>query len=131
MKNSSLEQLKKNREDRVFNLPRQLKINLFKSTVEPILIYGLETNTQHSTSYETWWMPYKLCRVQIISWHNHATLKDIYGKITPIISHVRQWGIDFPGHIYWQWGIHFPIPQHIYCLGDWNWIAFTMVGSPA
>ena len=70
------------------NVPNQLKINLFRSTVEPILLYGSEIWTLNSRLHQRLDGCYTnlLRRVQNLSWKSHPTLDRIYGKLPRVSS---------------------------------------------
>ena len=84
------------------NLPLHLKLNLFKSTVEPILMYGSETWTLHTRQQRRLDGCYTnlLRRVQNISWKQHYTLQQIYDKIPPVSERLAQRRVQFAGHCY-------------------------------
>ena len=68
------------------NLPNKLKLDLFKTVVQPILTYGSETWTLKAKEVERVDGCYTnlLRRVQNISWRKHFTLSHIYGDLQPL-----------------------------------------------
>ena len=70
------------------NLHNGIKINLFRATIEPILMYGSETWTLTSKQQKRLDGNYTnmLRRVQNILWSEHATIQTIYGKLPRITS---------------------------------------------
>ena len=83
-------------------LSRELKINIFRATVEPILLYGSETWTltrkveKHLDGTYT----RLLMRVQNLSWRDHHTLNDIYGKLPRVTTTVQFRRAQFAGHCF-------------------------------
>ena len=81
-------------------LSRELKINIFRATIEPILLYGSETWTltrkveKHLDGTYT----RLLMRVLNLSWRYHHTLNDIYGKLPHITKTVQFRRAQFAGH---------------------------------
>ena len=81
-------------------LAYNIKIRVFRATIEPILLYGSET----------WTLPVRLekrldgcytrllMRVKNLSWKKHPTLKQIYGNLVPASTLVRQRRTQFVGH---------------------------------
>ena len=83
-------------------LPNQLKINLFRATVELILLQGAETwtmNTQMQKRLDGCYTNL-LRRVQNMSWKNHHTLAEIYGPIPKISMRLAEKRARFAGHCY-------------------------------
>ena len=83
------------------NLPNPLKVQTFRTLIEPVLLYGSETWTL-STKLEkrlNGCYTNLLRRVQNISWRNHATLETIYGGLTPISLRLKQRRLQFAGHM--------------------------------
>ena len=83
-------------------LQDQLKINLFTSTVEPILAYGQEAWALNSRLHQRLDGCYTnlFRRVQNLSWKSHPTLERIYGKLTKVSSPLRQRRTRFAGHCF-------------------------------
>lgn len=81
-------------------LDTKIKVEIFRATVEPILLYGSET----------WTLPVKLqkrldgcytrllMRAKNLSWKKHPTLKQIYGELNPASSSVKARRTQFAGH---------------------------------
>ena len=84
------------------NLHNGIKINLFRATIEPILMYGSETWTLTSKQQKRLDGNYTnmLRRVQNIQWSEHATIQTIYGKLPRITSKLVQRRVQFAGHCY-------------------------------
>ena len=79
-----------------------MKINLFKATVESILLYGAEcwTLSQNLERGLDGCYTRMLRTVLNISWKDHPTLQEIYGD-TPRISQILQKRrLKFAGHCY-------------------------------
>ena len=91
-----------NKMDKIWksNLDKHLKINIFRVTIEPVLLYDSETWT-HSTKQQRrldGCYTRLLRRVQNLSWRNHPTLEDIYDALTRISSTVKKRRVQFSGH---------------------------------
>ena len=81
-------------------LDTKIKVEIFRATVEPILLYGSET----------WTLPVKLekrldgcytrllMRAKHLSWKKHPTLKQIYGELDRASSLVKARRTQFAGH---------------------------------
>ena len=84
------------------NLSKMLKINLFRSTVEPVLMYGSETWTLNSRLHKRLDGCYTnlLKRIQNISWKVHPTLQQIYGNIPKISNQLIERRTRFAGHCF-------------------------------
>ena len=82
------------------SLNRQIKIRLFRATIEPILLYGSETWTLSARQHHRLDGCYTrlLRRVLNLSWKSHPSLKDIYGDLPRISSLVRKRRVQFAGH---------------------------------
>ena len=81
-------------------LPPNLKINIFKSVVEPILLYGSETWTLSAKLEKRLDGTYTnlLRRVRCLSWKAHNTLAEIYGSLNRISDVLRQRRLEYAGH---------------------------------
>ena len=81
-------------------LPNDIKIGIFRATVESVLLYGSETWTLSERLHKRLDGTYTnlLRRVQGISWKDHATLKTIYGTLPTISSTLRGRRAQFAGH---------------------------------
>ena len=90
--------------DRVWrsNLPKESKVNLFKVTIQPILLYGSETWTLSSRQQKRLDGAFTslLRRAQNISWKQHKTLREIYCGLPRISDVVRKRRLRFAGHCY-------------------------------
>jgi hypothetical protein len=84
------------------NLKNKLKIDLFRATVEKILMYGAETWTMNARMHKRLDGCYTnlLRRAQNLSWKNHHTLQEIYGSIPKLSEHLAQHRARFAGHCY-------------------------------
>ena len=82
------------------SLNRQIKIRLFRATIEPILLYGSETWTLSARQHHRLDGCYTcfLLLLLNLSWKSHPSLKDIYGDLPRISSLVRKRHIQFAGH---------------------------------
>ena len=80
-------------------LPRCIKIEIFRATIEPILLYGSETWTL-SRKLERLDGTYThlLMRAQNISWGRHASVSDIYGNLLRVSALVRSRRVQFAGN---------------------------------
>ena len=91
-----------NRLDKIWRseLPNEIKIGIFRATVESVLLYGSETWTLSERLHKRLDGTYTklLRRVQGISWKDHATLKTIYGTLPPISTTLRRRRAQFAGH---------------------------------
>ena len=91
-----------NKMDRIWKstLPNRLKINFFRATVEPILLYGAETWTMNSKMHKRLDGCYTnlLRRIKNMSWKNHQTLADIYGNIPKLSTCLAEKRARFAGH---------------------------------
>ena len=84
------------------NLPNKLKLDLFKTVVEPILTYGSETWTLIAKEVKRVDGCYTnlLWRVQNISWRKHFTLSQIYGDFQPLSVTLAKRRAQFAGHAF-------------------------------
>ena len=79
-----------------------LKVKVFKSTIEPILMYGSETwsltkkfEKQLDGTYTR-----LLRRVKNLSWREHPTKATIYGSLNPISLLLKAKRVQFAGHCF-------------------------------
>ena len=81
------------------NINTNIKVDVFKTTVEPILLYGAETWTLNSNQQKRLDGTYTnlLRRIKNINWRQHPTKKQIYGNIPPLSTRRRT---QFAGHCY-------------------------------
>ena len=79
---------------------RTTKICLFLSAVEPILMYGCETWTLTETLTQRLDVCYTrmLRMVQNISWKQHITKNNLYGKLAKLSTKIRQRRLILAGH---------------------------------
>lgn len=84
------------------NLPRQLKSDLFKATVESILLYGAECWTLSKNLEQRLDGCYtRMLRTAFnISWREHLTLEEIYGNLPRISQVLRERRLRFAGHCF-------------------------------
>ena len=82
------------------SLPNKLKLDLFKTVVQPILAYGSETWTLKAKEVKRVDGCYAnlLRRVQNISWRKHFTLSQIYGDLQPLSVTLAKRTPQFAGH---------------------------------
>ena len=81
-------------------LDNNIKVNIFRVTIEPILLYGSETWTLSVKDHNRLDGTYTqlLRRVKNLSWKKHPTLADIYGDLPRISQTLRQRRAQFAGH---------------------------------
>ena len=82
------------------NMSIDLKIQIFRATVESILLYGSETWTMTAKIRRRLDGTYTrlLMRTQNISWRQHPTRELIYGILCPVSSLVIARRVQFAGH---------------------------------
>ena len=83
-------------------LPKHLKLEIFRATVEPILLYGSETWTLSKKLEKRLDGTYTrlLMRAQNLSWKRHPSVSDIYGHLPRVSALVRSRRVQFAGHCY-------------------------------
>lgn len=81
-------------------LDSELKVKIFKTTIEPILLYGSETwsltrklEKQLDGTYTR-----LLRRVKNLSWRDHPTKDTIYGSLKPVSLTLKAKRVQFAGH---------------------------------
>ena len=81
-------------------LHSQLKVRIFKSVVEPILLYGSETWTISRKLEKRLDGTYTnlLRRVKNLSWKSHPSLAEIYGDLDRLSCVLRQRRLEYAGH---------------------------------
>ena len=81
-------------------LANETKVFIFKTLIEPILLYGAETWTLTTRQQKRLDGAYTnmLRRVQNIHWSEHATLEHICGDIPPLSQKVIKRRLSFAGH---------------------------------
>lgn len=84
------------------NISNKLKVQTFKSLVEPILLYGSETWTMTKTMLKSLDGCYTnlLKRVQNLDWRNHPTLQEIYNGLPTISTVLTSRMLTFSGHCF-------------------------------
>ena len=83
-------------------LSNNLKIKIFRATVEPILLYGSETWTLSRKLEKRLDGTYTrlLRRAQSLSWKSHPTISQIYGELPRVSSLVKYRRVQFAGHCF-------------------------------
>ena len=82
-------------------MSRQTKIKIFRTAVEPVLLYGCETWTLKQCQNDeldgvyTW----LLRRAFNISWKSHTTNKVLYGNIPHVSTTIYKRRLKFTGHL--------------------------------
>ena len=81
-------------------LPNNLKVKIFRATIEPILLYGSETWTLSRKLERRLDGTYTrlLRRAQNLSWKSHSSISQIYGKLPRVSSLVKYRRVQFAGH---------------------------------
>ena len=81
------------------SLPDYLKRNYFQATVESVLVYGATSWTITKSLEKTIDGAYtRMLRVALnISWKQHPTRKELYGKLPSISSKIRDRRLRFAG----------------------------------
>ena len=91
-----------NKMDKIWksNMTKQLKINFFRATVESVLLYGAESWTLTSKMSERLDGIYtKMLRSVLgVTWKEHKTNKELYGKLDKITDSLRIRRLKFIGH---------------------------------
>ena len=84
------------------SLDDKIKINTFKTMIEPILLYGSETWTLNARQQKRLDGTYTrlLMRVKNLSWKRHPTLQTIYGDLPRVSQVVRTRRVRFAGHCF-------------------------------
>ena len=84
------------------NMSRKIKTKIFRTAVEPVLLYGAETWTLKKADIRTLDGTYTnmLRRVFGISWKSHTTNAILYGNIPPVSDTIRTRRLRFAGHIH-------------------------------
>ena len=85
---------------------RSRKINLFKATVEYVLLYGCEAWTLNKKLNKLLDGCYTrmLRKVLNISWRQHLTNKELYNGLPKVSNVIRKRRLTFAGHSYRQHG---------------------------
>ena len=84
------------------HLNKNIKLQIFKTIIEPILLYGSETWTLSKKMEARLDGTYTrlLMRVQNISWKSHPTKKQIYGDLPSISSILKARHLQFAGNCF-------------------------------
>ena len=79
-----------------------MKIDIFKTLIEPILLYGSETWTLTSRQQKRVDGTYTrlLMRVKNISWKRHPTKQQIYHNLPPVSQIIKRRRVQFAGHCF-------------------------------
>lgn len=82
------------------NLSRNLKIRLFVSTVESVLLYGCESWAMNKTTTKLIDGTYtRLLRSALnVSWRDHVTNKVLYGSLPKVTTKIRERRMRLTGH---------------------------------
>ena len=82
------------------NISREVKINLFRATIESILLYNATTWTMTHTLEKSLDGAYtKLLRYALnIKWSDKITNKELYGDLSPVSVRLRERRLIFAGH---------------------------------
>ena len=83
-------------------LPNNLKVKIFRATIEPILLYGSETWTLSRKLEKRLDGTYTrlLRRAQNLSWKSHPSISQIYDKLPRVSSLVKYRRVQFAGHCF-------------------------------
>ena len=75
---------------------------IFRTTVEPILLYGSETWTLSTKLEKRLDGTYTrlLMRAKNLSWKRHPTKEQIYGDLKPVSALVKSRRVQFAGHCF-------------------------------
>ena len=82
------------------DLPRNIKVEFFRATVESVLLYGGETWTLTKSLEQRLDGCYtRLLRAALnISWRQHTTNKELYGDLPRVSTTLRERRLRFSGH---------------------------------
>ena len=91
-------------EERIFNiffLSIESKIRIFKSTVEPIFLYGCESWTMTKSLAKKVDGTYTrmLRRVKNVSWRAHMSNEQLYGPIPKLSATIKRRRLTLAGHV--------------------------------
>ena len=83
----------------VSDLPTYIKINFFKTLIEPILLYSCKTWTLSSKQHARLIGAYTklLMRIKCLSWKRHPTIQQIYGDLPRVSTIVNLVDYNLPG----------------------------------
>ena len=84
------------------NMSRKIKTKIFRTAVEPVLLYGAETWTLKKADTRTLDGTYTrmLRRVFGISWKSHTPNTVLYGNIPPVTEIIKTRRLRFAGHVH-------------------------------
>ena len=84
------------------NMSRKIKTKIFRTAVEPVLLYGAETWTLKKADTRALDGTYTrmLRRVFGISWKSHTPNAVLYGSIPPVTETIKTRRLRFAGHVY-------------------------------
>ncbi|MCP4486013.1 MAG: RNA-directed DNA polymerase [Gammaproteobacteria bacterium] len=84
------------------NMSRKIKTKIFRTAVEPVLLYGAETWTLKKADVRALDGVYTrmLRRVFGISWKSHTPNTVLYGNIPPVTDTIKTRRLRFAGHIH-------------------------------
>ncbi|XP_047486517.1 uncharacterized protein LOC125037418 [Penaeus chinensis] len=84
------------------DLPRSLKINFFRATVESIRLYGSETWTLTKSLNDELDGTYTrlLRHILNISWREHITNEELYKELPKLSENIRTRRLKFAGHCF-------------------------------
>ena len=83
-------------------MSRKIKTKIFRTAVEPVLLYGAETWTLKKADIRALDGVYTrmLRRVFSISWKSHTPNSVLYGNIPPVTDTIRTRRLRFAGHVH-------------------------------
>jgi len=86
----------------VSDLHINIKIDIFRTLILPILLYGSETWTLSAKQQKQIDGTYTrlLMRVKNLSWKHHPNKKQIYGNLPPISQLIKKRRVQFAGHCF-------------------------------
>ena len=102
-------------------ITREIKINIFKATVESILLYNATTWRMTVGLQKSLDGAYtKLLRYALnVRWQDHVKNVDLYGSLPKVSSRLRQRRLAFAGHCYRSYqSAYQPISDLLFWLGD-------------
>ena len=84
------------------DMSRKIKTKIFRTAVEPVLLYGAETWTLKKADTRALDGVYTrmLRRVFGISWKSHTPYSVLYGNIPPVTDTIKTRRLRFAGHVY-------------------------------
>ena len=84
------------------HMSRRIKIKIFRTAVEPVLLYGSETWTLNKSDIRGLDGVYTrmLRRVLDVSWKSHTTNAVLYGATPKLTTTIKQRRLRFAGHVH-------------------------------